>query len=442
MAFDTAETLLADAQLEGELVAALALDPAAVELVPRRAVPRGLHHRGPGHRLCGRPRRHPFRLPRNRPGAGPRRGRPPARRAARGASACPALPLLARKLTDLSAGKVSLAEALASFSAAANAGVEAATPAHPLRPAGAIVADVLADARARLEHRAVTGSSVMGLRTGLERLDELIGGLEGGTLTVLLARPNIGKTTLCNGWAYHVAKAGASMLYLSFENPPDDLIRKHLVRIAGVSALDVMRGRADPNQLASAAEVFSRDVGDRLYYVPGTATTNTAAVATLAHRIRKRHPDAPAPLIVLDYLQKLATRPSDDGPRGAGYDDLRGNVARVTQELRDLARTLNAPVLAVSSVNRAAYATTEARPTAASAKESGSIEFDADVVLALADEKDEGAGLAPGLKGVKLDVLKNRYGPTGGINLVFNGAQGRFDPRESIVTIGGHRAAR
>ncbi len=141
-------------------------------------------------------------------------------------------------------------------------------------------------------------------------------------------------------------------------------------------------------------------------------------------------------------LQKLATRPGDDGPRGAGYDDLRGNVARVTQELRDLARTLVAPVLAVSSVNRAAYATDAARPTAASAKESGSIEFDADVVLALADEKDEGAGLAPGLKGIKLDVLKNRYGPTGSLALVFDGARGRFDPREPVPAIGGYRAAR
>jgi replicative DNA helicase len=99
-------------------------------------------------------------------------------------------------------------------------------------------------------------------------------------------------------------------------------------------------------------------------------------------------------------------------------------------------------VLAVSSVNRAAYASDAARPTTASAKESGSIEFDADVVLALADEKDEGVGLPPGLKGVRLDVLKNRYGPTGSLPLVFDGTRGRFDPREPAPGFGSHRAAR
>ena len=441
MTFATAADLLADVELEAQLVAALATNPAAVELVRDElmldAFTDAEHRAAFAALLDERPIAAP---PDVSPAADPLAAARRLADLAGGRKLSPVPHQLGAKLAALRRGDVTLDDVLADFAAAASRGVEAATPTAPLRPSGELVPGVLADAEMRVAHRQETGSGVIGLRTGLDKLDDLIGGLEGGTLTVLLARPNAGKTTLCNQFAWHVAKDGAPVLYVSFENPPDDLIRKHLVRIAGVSALDVMRGRGNLSQLEVAARTYVEAVGDRLYYVAASASTNVAAVAAMAHRIRRRHPDAPPPLIVADYLQKFAARPGDDGGRGAGYDDLRGNVARVTQELRDLARGLGSPVLTVSSVNRAAYATDTAKPTSASAKESGSIEFDCDVLLALAEDKDEG-GLAPGLKAVKLDILKNRYGPLGFVSLTFDGARGRFDPRDANApTLGGRRA--
>jgi replicative DNA helicase len=439
--FETTASLLADAELEAQLVAALATQPAIVEqardILTRDAFTDAALADAFTALLDGRPVTPPAdTIPAQDPLAAAQRLADLS--GGRRLAGVPAM--LGGKLLDLSRGTTTLAAVLSDFTTAASQGVEAATPTMPLQPSGALVASVLADAARRADHLATTGSGIIGLRTGLDRLDEMTGGMEGNTLTVLLARPNAGKTTLCNGWAYRVAQDGAPVLFVSFENPPDDLVRKHLVRIAGLSASDVMRGRGNLSMLDAAAQVYQRDVGDRLYYVAATASTNVAAIATMAYRIRRRHPDAPPPLIVLDYLQKLATRPSDEGGRGAGYDDLRGNVARVTQELRDIARALHAPVLTVSSVNRAAYATDAAKPTAASAKESGSIEFDADVLLALADDKDEG-NLPMGVRPVRLDVIKNRYGQTGSVSLAFNGAQGRFDPRDvHAPTIGAGRA--
>ncbi len=299
---------------------------------------------------------------------------------------------------------------------------------------------MLADVAARARQRALTGDAIMGVRTGLGALDEKIGGLEAGTLTVLLARPNIGKTTLCNQWAYRVAAGGDPVLFVSFENPPADLIRKHLVRLSGVAALDVLRGKVAPEHLAAAASTFRRDVGGRLYYASATAATDVATIRCLAFYILRRHRDAGRVLVVVDYLQKLATRPPSDGRRGAGYDDLRGNVGRVTQELRDLAGELASPVLAIGSVNRAAYNRDDARPGLHSGKESGDLEYSAETVLILADEKDA-APAPPGMTPVRLEIAKNRYGPTGVVELMFNAAAGRFEERTwPAPTVNGRHA--
>ena len=326
---------------------------------------------------------------------------------------------------------------------AAEAIAAAGAVAQPLTPSAALLEGVLADLAHRADLRARTGSAILGLCTGFPTLDDKLGGLEGGTVTLLAARPNIGKTTLANQWAYTAARAGAPVLYLSYENPPADLVRKHLTRLAQVPALDALRGKASPDKLAAAAVTYRDQVGDRLYFAAATAATDTATIRELAGRVARRHPGTGPVLIVVDYLQKLAQAKSGDGRR-AGLDDLRGQVGRCVQELRDLAADLRAPVLAVATVNRQAYADGKARPGMASLKESGDLEYAADAVLLLGDETDglDGADKGakaipppPGVRPVWLTVAKNRYGPTGAVPLIFHEAQGRFEERERPVAV-------
>jgi len=326
---------------------------------------------------------------------------------------------------------------------AAEAITAAGAAAQPLAPSSALLEGVLADLAHRAAMRAQTGSAILGLCTGFPTLDDKLGGLEAGTVTLLAARPNIGKTTLANQWAYTAARAGAPVLYLSYENPPADLVRKHLTRLAQVSALDALRGKASPDKLAAAAATYRDQVGDRLYFAAATAATDTATIRELAGRVARRHPGAGPMLIVVDYLQKLAQAKGGEGRR-AGLDDLRGQVGRCVQELRDLAADLRAPVLAVATVNWQAYADGKARPGMASLKESGDLEYAADAVLLLGDETDglDGADKGakaipppPGVRPVWLTVAKNRYGPTGAVPLIFHEAQGRFEERERPVAV-------
>jgi len=321
-----------------------------------------------------------------------------------------------------------LSEALA-------AGRATRTALQPLTPSGALIGDVLADLDERARRLKETGSAIIGLCTGFATLDERIGGLEPSTVTLLAAKPNIGKTTLANQWAYAIARS-SPVLYVSFENPPADLIRKQLTRLASVNATDALRGRADHAKLATAAETYAAQAGARLYYVSATASTDVGTIQGLAERVQRAHRspagELPPVLVIVDYLQKLALL-----ERAGRGDDMRHRVARVVQELRDLAEAISSPVLAITTVNRAAYANGNDRPGMANLKESGDLEYAADVVLLLSDEPEEPEGkgkrtsepAAPGFKAIWLDVAKNRYGKTGALPLLFASGAGRFEER-------------
>ena len=115
------------------------------------------------------------------------------------------------------------------------------------------------------------------------------------------------------------------------------------------------------------------------------------------------------------------------------------------QELRDLAEAITSPVLAITTVNRAAYASGSDRPGMANLKESGDLEYAADVVLLLSDEPDDPEGKGkqrtsepppPGCRAIWLDVAKNRYGKTGPLPLLFSGGTGRFEERTTAPGTG------
>lgn len=285
--------------------------------------------------------------------------------------------------------------------------------AEPIIPAAEGLAAVLADVATRHAQRQATGSDILGHRTGFPKLDRILGGLERGRLGVLLAGPGTGKTNLSNQLAGTVAAAGAPVLFVTYENGPDDLLLKQLARIAGVSPSAARRGGVDPAQLAAAAGTFRAAGGDRLYYLAGTAATTLETIRGALERITRRHPDAGYPLLIVDYLQKLSTTATPAG-RGAGLDDMRGKVGAAMQGLRDLATETGAHVWAISSVSRGSSGgngkgNNYQAPHLAAAKESGDVEFGSDYVLSLA-KGDASLTSSVSVDPLTLTVEKNRHG--------------------------------
>jgi replicative DNA helicase len=287
----------------------------------------------------------------------------------------------------------------------------------PLTPATERLDAIAADVVKRHEQRQATGKDVMGHATGLARLDTLLGGLDRGRLSVLLAAPGGGKTTTSNQIAATIAAAGTPALYITFENTADDLILKQIARLAAKSAADIRRGRVAPAELAAAYGTFHDRAGRHLYYLSGGAGTTVETIRGAVEQLQRTYPDT-YPLVVVDFLQRLATA-ADVVGRGAGLDDMRGRVGIIAQQLRGLANDTGCHIWAISSTNRQAYDTAKATPGLASARESGDIEFAADAVLTLApDTKADAAGFTANTDPFVLTIVKNRHGDTGPIALM------------------------
>jgi len=326
----------------------------------------------------------------------------------------------------LERGTITLPEVLAHIEArTAHARQVHSTGAAGLVAAADLLGGVVAEARRRAAHFAATGSSIMGLPTGFPSLDDKLNGLETGLL-VLAGKPGMGKTTLANLIAAHVASTGTPALYVTYENSRDNLLLKHLCRLAGEPETDARRGKASPEALAKAAQEFA-DTAAALYYVEASADTTVETIKAQALQIKRRH-DAPRVLVVVDYLQKMA--------HTAGFDELRANVGAIAAHLRDLSRALDSPVLALASLNRGGYGTAKADPTMAQLKESGDIEYGADVVLLLSDDQQDGPPMGSG-KPVKLYIAKNRGGASDTtVPLVFKPAIGDFKEQAPFSTVG------
>jgi replicative DNA helicase len=285
------------------------------------------------------------------------------------------------------------------------------TTAGRLQWTSALVPHVLADAASRRRQREETGRAVLGVTTGLTQLDNLLGGLSEG-LYLLAGPPGMGKTTL----ALQVAAASTQdvpVVVVTFEHAPANLTLKLLCARAGVNLRDVQRGYADLAKLRAAAEAWA-PVAQRLAVVEGSSQLTVAQVRAQARHAMRQH-QAERCLVVVDYLQLWAKV----------AEDLRGNfsvrerVDMLGGLLRELALSLHSPVLALASQNRSAgnYGNGKGSAALDSLKESGDLEYAADVVLFLTEAQERLA--TPPARAVELTVAKNRHGETGKVGLIF-----------------------
>lgn len=294
------------------------------------------------------------------------------------------------------------------------AGVQAAireTSAGRLAWASELLGDVIHEAEERARLLKETGKPTIGLPTGIPRLDMMLGGLQEG-LTILAGAPGVGKTTYALQLA-GVAAPTAPVIYVSFENSPRNLATKAICAYGGVNPLDVQRGSADIAKLREGARLW-RPLAERIAIIEGTAALTVAQVRAMALRAMNRH-KASQCLIVVDYLQLWAKASQEL----RGMATVRERVETMATMLRELSGRLHSPVVALASQNRAEgdYDGKKGSANLASLKESGDLEYSADVVLFLTPAKERSA-ISPA-RAVDLTIGKNRNGATGKVELVF-----------------------
>jgi replicative DNA helicase len=246
-----------------------------------------------------------------------------------------------------------------------------------------------------------------GLPSGFDTLDRKTGGFQQANLIVLAARPGVGKTSLALNMAHHIAVEGKRpVAVFSLEMSAQELGERMLCSSARVSSQRLriaqsLSGEDFAKLIQAAGELEKAEL-----YIDDSAGINMFELRGKARRLQKKAPDLS--LIIVDYLQLMV------GDTRA--ENRQQEVANISRSLKQLARELNIPVMAVSQLNRAPEARGDRTPQLSDLRESGAIEQDADLVLFLhkGDPKDDTR------KGtVDLIIAKHRNGPVGTVRLAW-----------------------
>jgi replicative DNA helicase len=257
-----------------------------------------------------------------------------------------------------------------------------------------------------------------GYRTGFTRTDQVIKGLRPG-LFVIAAPPSAGKTTYVKQLADQVAELNeAPVLFFSYEQSADELRVKSLARLtkkAGTpcSNESIKEGLGIPQRIEAAAVAYKR-FGKWIKIIEGDRQHTVGRIRLLAQR--EKMLTGKAPLIIIDYLQIL---PVND----PSLRDKRSEVDFLVSELRRIARDIEAPVIAISAMSRAEYD----RAKMSGFKESGGIEYGADLAAIMTVEKESDNGSE---RTVALNILKNRNGRRGKAGMKYDMVHDHFEEED------------
>lgn len=269
------------------------------------------------------------------------------------------------------------------------------------------VSSVLVDVYAQLSAAAKSGSRIPGLTTGLPDLDAAIMGLNNSDLILIASRPGMGKTSIALNIALHVAKtSGKAIAVFSLEMSREQLALRLLSSESFIHNKKLQSGMLSPDEwkkLAKAAASISA-VDMRINDNPMLTVADMSAQC-------RRIPNLG--LVVIDYLQLMQSASGTSKYSGESRTQVVSDISRM---LKIMAKELNVPLICLSQLSRANEARQNKRPMLSDLRESGAIEQDADIVLALYREdyynkETENSNLAECI------VLKNRRGETGTVEL-------------------------
>src|SRR5574340_33975 len=254
---------------------------------------------------------------------------------------------------------------------------------------------------------------VCGLPTGFDDLDRLLnGGLRAGQLVIVAARPGMGKTSLALQLAHHAAAAGTPALFLSQEMSEADITDRILSEIHGIPLSGLVSGqlRGEDWTRISSAIVALHELP---LYLDDQPALSLLDVASKARKVQRKV--GRLGLLVIDYLQLMS---------GTG-DNRNAELERISRGLKQLAKELAVPVLALSQLSRECEKRPNKRPMTSDLRDSGAIEQDADVILALYQDVVYNPD-SPDAGTAEVLVRKNRQGRIGEARLSWRGECAAF----------------
>jgi replicative DNA helicase len=286
-----------------------------------------------------------------------------------------------------------------------------------------------------------------GIATGMHDLDSKMGGLQPSDLIIVAGRPGMGKTALATNIAYNIAKAwqgevrpdghittvnGGIVGFFSLEMSAEQLATRIIAERTGIPSSTIRRGGISEQDFEVIRDV-SLELQNMKFFVDETGGLSIAQLTARARRLKRQRG---LDLLVIDYIQLLS------GSSRRGQENRVQEITEITTNLKALAKELQVPVVALSQLSRQVESRDDKRPQLSDLRESGSIEQDADVVLFVYREEyylqnkeprpgtDEHAKWMVEMAAThgKAEVIigKQRHGPTGTVQLQFEGSVTRF----------------
>ena len=265
---------------------------------------------------------------------------------------------------------------------------------------------LLGPAIERAEELQRLGSDVTGIATGYKDLDRKLAGLHPTNLIVIAARPGMGKTALALNIAQNVAQRDIPVAIFSLEMSREEIVSRMLCAQGRIDSQRLRTGQlseADFTKLSNAASsLYKKPV-----YVDDSPGLTVTEIRAKSRRLKRR---PGLGLVIVDYLQLM---------QGSGGENRQQEIALISRSLKNLARELEVPIIAVSQLNRSLEQREDKRPRLGDLRESGAIEQDSDVVMFIyrdeyySPERIEVKGLA------EVVIAKHRQGAVGKITMTF-----------------------
>jgi replicative DNA helicase len=275
------------------------------------------------------------------------------------------------------------------------------------------IKDTLSHSFERLDEMQRNPNATRGIPTGLADLDNILAGFGKSNLIILAARPGMGKTALSLNIAQHIAvNEKLKVGFFSLEMSKEELVDRLLVSQADIDAWRLKTGRLDQQDFMKLSDAMGV-LADAEIYIDDKPGMSIFEMRTKARRLTMEHG---LDFLVVDYLQLAHGRTRDNRVQ---------EVAEISGGLKNIARELRIPVLALSQLSRAIESRGEKTPQLSDLRESGSIEQDADAVMFLYRRDDDIR------ESVNLKIAKHRHGSTGDIDLYFRGDRLKFYGLES-----------
>ena len=285
-----------------------------------------------------------------------------------------------------------------------------------------------------------------GVSTGLTGLNALLGGFHASDLIILAGRPGMGKTALATNIAFHAAttmrsgEAPVPVAFFSLEMSAEQLGIRILAERSNIDSESIRKGKMDSRQFIDLVETSSL-IERAPFFIDDTPALSVSQLASRARRMKRTNGLG---LIVCDYLQLLQAQ------LGSRPENRVQEISNISRSLKALAKELDIPVLALSQLSRAVEQREDKRPNLSDLRESGSIEQDADVVMFVYREEYYLSKSEPEMKDnetqekynqryemwqdrlektngtAEIIVGKQRHGPTGVVNVGFEGRLTKF----------------